>query len=97
MMELHFLSTIVILFQHSFFKWKCPRALGNRSILAAPFQERTRVRLNEINQREQFGPIAPISLKDEAAKWFGCDQPSPFILFTYTVRTIALSAVTHVN
>jgi hypothetical protein len=37
-----------------------PRALGNRSILAAPFQESTRVRLNEIKQREQFRPIAPI-------------------------------------
>ena len=28
-----------------------PRALGNRSILASPFQESTRVRLNEIKQR----------------------------------------------
>ena len=31
-----------------------PRALGNRSILAAPFRDNTRVRLNEIKQREQF-------------------------------------------
>jgi hydroxymethyl cephem carbamoyltransferase len=30
-----------------------PRALGNRSILAAPFDDNTRVRLNEIKQREQ--------------------------------------------
>jgi hydroxymethyl cephem carbamoyltransferase len=37
-----------------------PRALGNRSILAAPFQESTRTRLNEIKQREQFRPIAPV-------------------------------------
>ncbi len=37
-----------------------PRALGNRSILAAPFQESTRVRLNEIKQRKQFRPIAPV-------------------------------------
>ena len=36
-----------------------PRALGNRSILAAPFHN-TRVRLNEIKQREQFRPIAPV-------------------------------------
>jgi predicted NodU family carbamoyl transferase len=74
-----------------------PRALGNRSILAAPFQERTRVRLNEIKQREQFRPIAPVCLEEEAARWFGCDHPSPFMLYTYHVRTHALAAVTHVN
>jgi len=74
-----------------------PRALGNRSILAAPFQESTRVRLNEIKQREQFRPIAPVCLEEEAARWFGCDQASPFMLFTHRVRTDALAAVTHVN
>jgi predicted NodU family carbamoyl transferase len=74
-----------------------PRALGNRSILAAPFQENTRVRLNEIKQREQFRPIAPVCLEEDAARWFGCDQPSPFMLFTHRVRTDALAAVTHVN
>lgn len=74
-----------------------PRALGNRSILAAPFQDSTRVRLNEIKQREQFRPIAPVCLEDEAARWFGCDQASPFMLFTHRVKTTALAAVTHVN
>ena len=74
-----------------------PRALGNRSILAAPFQESTRVRVNEIKQREQFRPIAPVCLEEEAARWFGCDQASPFMLFTHRVRTSALAAVTHVN
>ena len=74
-----------------------PRALGNRSILAAPFRESTRTRLNEIKQREQFRPIAPICLEEEAARWFGCDHASPYMLFTYSVRTDALAAVTHVN
>lgn len=74
-----------------------PRALGNRSILAAPFQETTRVRLNEIKQREQFRPIAPVCLGEDAAKWFGCDHASPFMLFTYRVTTDSLAAVTHVN
>jgi predicted NodU family carbamoyl transferase len=74
-----------------------PRALGNRSILAAPFRESNRVRLNEIKQREQFRPIAPVCLEEEAARWFDCDQPSPFMLFTHRVRTNALAAVTHVN
>ena len=74
-----------------------PRALGNRSILAAPFQDSTRIRLNEIKQREQFRPIAPVCLEEEAKKWFGCDQHSPHMLYTYIAKTDALVAVTHVN
>lgn len=74
-----------------------PRALGNRSILAAPFQESTRARLNEIKQREQFRPIAPVCLEEDAARWFGCDQASPFMLYTHRVRTDRLAAVSHVN
>jgi predicted NodU family carbamoyl transferase len=74
-----------------------PRALGNRSILAAPFQDGTRIRLNEIKQREQFRPIAPVCMEKEAAKWFGCEHPSPHMLYTYIAKTDALAAVTHVN
>jgi predicted NodU family carbamoyl transferase len=74
-----------------------PRALGNRSILASPFHANTRVRLNEIKQREQFRPIAPVCLEEDAAKWFGCDHPSPFMLYTHVASTDALAAVTHVN
>lgn len=74
-----------------------PRALGNRSILASPFQESNRVRLNEIKQREQFRPIAPVCLKEDAVRCFGCDHASPFMLYTQPVITDALPAVTHVN
>jgi predicted NodU family carbamoyl transferase len=74
-----------------------PRALGNRSILAAPFDDNSRVRLNEIKQREQFRPIAPVCLEDDAARWFGCHRDSPHMLFTFRANTDALPAVTHVN
>ncbi len=74
-----------------------PRALGNRSILAAPFRAGTRERLNIIKQREQFRPIAPVCLEADAEKWFGCSQPSPFMLYTYQASTDELAAVTHVN
>jgi predicted NodU family carbamoyl transferase len=74
-----------------------PRALGNRSILASPFQESTRVRLNEIKKREQFRPIAPACLEEDAVRWFGCYHASPFMLYTQPVGTDALPAVTHVN
>lgn len=74
-----------------------PRALGNRSIVAAPFKDETRVRLNEIKQREQFRPIAPVCLREDAETWFGCDHDSPHMLYTYRVKTEELRAVTHVN
>lgn len=74
-----------------------PRALGNRSILAAPFHETTRIRLNEIKQREQFRPIAPACLMGDARDWFGCNNESPHMLYTFRAKTDALPAVTHVN
>ena len=74
-----------------------PRALGNRSILAAPFLDATKVRLNDIKQREQFRPIAPICLEEDAMDLFGCGRNSPHMLYTFRVNTDALAAVTHVN
>lgn len=74
-----------------------PRALGNRSILASPFLEQTRVRLNEIKQREDFRPIAPVCLEEDASEYFGCYHSSPYMLYTYLVNTGTLAAVTHVN
>lgn len=74
-----------------------PRALGNRSIIAAPFKKDTQKRLNEIKQREQFRPIAPVCLEEDAKQWFGCDHPSPYMLYTYVAKTDILKAVTHVN
>lgn len=74
-----------------------PRALGNRSILSAPFKDEARNRLNEIKQREQFRPIAPVCLLEDAKTWFGCDHDSPHMLYTYRATTGDLRAVTHVN
>jgi predicted NodU family carbamoyl transferase len=74
-----------------------PRALGNRSILAAPFRASTRERLNKVKQREQYRPIAPTCLRREAERWFACREGSSYMLFTYKATTDALRAVTHVN
>ncbi|HVW99503.1 MAG TPA: carbamoyltransferase C-terminal domain-containing protein, partial [Candidatus Babeliaceae bacterium] len=63
-----------------------PRALGNRSIIAAPFSETTKIRLNEIKQREQFRPIAPVCLEEDAYRWFGCEHSSPYMLYTFTAN-----------
>ncbi|MBL5828161.1 carbamoyltransferase C-terminal domain-containing protein [Serratia fonticola] len=51
----------------------------------------------DIKQREQFRPIAPVCLEEDAERWFGCSQPSPFMLYTYQASTDVLAAVTHVN
>jgi hydroxymethyl cephem carbamoyltransferase len=74
-----------------------PRALGNRSLLAAPFTKETHARLNAIKKREGFRPIAPILMEEEHDRLFNNHGPSPHMLFFQTVRTDMLKAVTHVD
>ena len=74
-----------------------PRAHGNRSILAAPFRDTTKVILNEIKHREQFRPVAPVCLREDAKLYFGCSHNSPHMLYTFRTNTDAFPAVTHVN
>ncbi|MEW1626616.1 carbamoyltransferase C-terminal domain-containing protein [Streptomyces sp. NPDC089173] len=74
-----------------------PRALGNRSILAAPFTEETTVRLNTIKGREGYRPIAPIALEADADKWFVGSVHDPYMLFFNRVTTEELKAVTHID
>ncbi len=62
-----------------------PRALGARSILASPLHASMQSRLNEIKDREDFRPVAPVVLEEEAARWFKHAGPSPFMLFVYDV------------
>lgn len=74
-----------------------PRALGNRSLIAAPFTAETHARLNAIKKREGFRPIAPILMEDELDRLFAHHGPSPHMLYFQTVKTDALKAVTHVD
>lgn len=62
-----------------------PRALGARSILASPVHSEMQARLNEIKDREDFRPVAPVVLEEEAANWFVNGGKSPFMLFVYDV------------
>jgi carbamoyltransferase len=64
-----------------------PRALGARSILASPISPDMQSRLNEIKDREDFRPVAPVVLEEEAAEWFENADVSPFMLFIYNVRS----------
>ncbi len=47
-----------------------PRALGARSILASPIHAEMQAQLNEIKDREDFRPVAPVVLEEEAGDWF---------------------------
>ncbi|WP_052850398.1 carbamoyltransferase C-terminal domain-containing protein [Streptomyces avicenniae] len=74
-----------------------PRALGNRSILAAPFTEETTVRLNTIKRREGYRPIAPIVLESDAQQWFTGSAVDPYMLYFNHVTSDKLKAITHVD
>jgi carbamoyltransferase len=77
-----------------------PRALGSRSILASPMEADMQQRLNEIKDREDFRPVAPVVLEEEAPRWFRDASISPFMLFVYPVREEAadkIPAVRHVD
>jgi carbamoyltransferase len=78
-----------------------PRALGHRSLLAHPGRKDNVRRLNDVKGREQFRPVAPMVLADRAADIFEAGPlPSPFMLFTHTVRDewrARIPAVVHVD
>ncbi|NEX60359.1 carbamoyltransferase family protein [Noviherbaspirillum galbum] len=63
-----------------------PRALGARSILASPIDPAMQQRLNQIKDREDFRPVAPVVLEEAAADWFVDAGYSPFMVFVYDVR-----------
>lgn len=77
-----------------------PRALGSRSILASPLKAGMKDRLNEIKDREDFRPVAPMVPEEDAAAWFKNAVRSPFMLFVNEVRpekAERIPAVTHID
>jgi len=63
-----------------------PRALGARSILGSPADPAMMHRLNLLKDREDFRPVAPAVLVEEAPAYFADCAESPFMLFVYDVR-----------
>jgi carbamoyltransferase len=77
-----------------------PRALGSRSILASPIDPGMQAILNEIKDREDFRPVAPVVLEEDAKEWFRGASFSPFMLFVYDVlpdKADLIPAVRHVD
>ncbi len=77
-----------------------PRALGSRSILASPIHPSMQSRLNEVKDREDFRPVAPVVREEDAGEWFTNASRSPFMLFVYDVqpdKADKIPAVRHVD
>lgn len=74
-----------------------PRALGHRSLLAAPFDRSMTDRLNKIKQREGFRPIAPICLAEDVKVHFDWSGESPHMLYFQAVKDARLKAIAHVD
>jgi hydroxymethyl cephem carbamoyltransferase len=79
-------------------RWEIgPRALGARSLLAEPFDPRTRDRLNEVKLREGFRPIAPCCRLEDAGELFDDASEDPYMLYFRRAKSGLLGAVTHVD
>jgi carbamoyltransferase len=82
-----------------------PRALGHRSILAAPASRAMRDRLNrDIKRREEFRPFAPVTPLETADRYFelpaGGARLGRFMSGVFPVRPefrSKLEAITHVD
>ncbi len=77
-----------------------PRALGSRSLLASPIPADMKDRLNVIKSRENFRPVAPVVLQEEAPNWFQGATVSPYMLFVYDVvedKADKIPGVRHVD
>src|SRR3989338_4724350 len=82
-----------------------PRALGGRSILSNPCNQKMKEILNEkVKHREIFRPFAPAVCLEDASKYFKCGKAdyhlTDFMLGVYPIRKSwhkLIPAVTHVD
>jgi len=89
---------------HKGMEWG-PRALGARSILADPTNQKAKELLNtKVKHREKFRPFAPVVCEDDALTYFDCDKPVPeptdYMLMVYPVHKKwhkKIPSVTHVD
>jgi len=64
-----------------------PRALGDRSIIGDPRNEKMQSVMNlKIKYRESFRPFAPSVLADKVSDYFELDQNSPYMLLVAEVK-----------
>jgi carbamoyltransferase len=78
-----------------------PRALGGRSIIADPRNEKAKELLNlKIKRRESFRPFAPSILKEYVSEYFTKVEDVPFMEKVFPIKPekyVVIPAVTHVD
>jgi len=77
-----------------------PRALGNRSIIAAPTIESRDKTNGQVKYREAWRPFAPTVLEEEVGNYFDINRPEPFMTVIYGVlpqKTGGIEGITHVD
>jgi carbamoyltransferase len=75
-----------------------PRALGHRSLFAAPFGRQVLHLLNDLKGRERWRPFAPMVLDTARREYFdGPPAESPFMLHAVQVRSQEIPAAKHVD
>lgn len=63
-----------------------PRALGHRSILSAPVSSSMKRALNTVKNRENYRPVAPICIEEDAADIFIPGTPDPYMLYDHSIK-----------
>ena len=78
-----------------------PRALGNRSILTAPYPAEMKDILNsKVKHREGYRPFAPSVLEEKCAEYFDNTHESPYMLLacnTHPQKRESIAATVHVD
>ncbi len=75
-----------------------PRALGARSFLADPRNDKIGDQINQkIKKRELFRPFAPSIIEEAIGTFFEMNQISPYMNIVAKVKTDNIPAVTHVD
>lgn len=75
-----------------------PRALGHRSIIADARSKNMQSILNlKTKFRESFRPFAPIVLESDMKNYFNVSDPSPYMLFTSSVKNIIKQDIKDIN
>jgi len=77
-----------------------PRALGNRSIIADPSEEKIKERLNSMLGREKFQPFSPTILKGYQDDYLKDPEPNKFMTMSFDITEKAeqdLPAAIHID
>lgn len=72
-----------------------PRALGNRSIIADPRNEKTKEKLFQIKAREYYRPFAPVILEESFKDYFECRKTdrSSFMLLAIPAKKAKINEI----